>query len=279
MAVDQPLAGLPRGPDDVVALPRPDVDGVRLVFRAVVQRNSVHGHDLERAAVDVHRMHEVVVGADEADLDGLADLHRDGVGRGIRLAVDGEVVRQRAFHQHGGVCPPLPLQPFLKLDRVVDVGAGLRRRVLRRDQQGPVETERLLTVRMVVAVVEVGPALGDVEFVGVGTARRDRILRDLRRSVHFVRHDQPVPMHRRAFRQSVVEIDPDVLALGELKPRSRHLAVVRVGLDRDVRQDVPPDDRSLDVENLDAVLDAGLKDLIALRVRRSRVCHLPGLHR
>src|ERR1700694_3129798 len=49
VTVYKPFARLARGPDDVIALARADVDGVGLIEGAFVQRRAVDGDDLERS--------------------------------------------------------------------------------------------------------------------------------------------------------------------------------------------------------------------------------------
>jgi hypothetical protein len=58
VAVDHPFARLERRPDDIVALPRTDVDGVGLLAGRGRQRLAVARDDPERAPVDVHRVNE-----------------------------------------------------------------------------------------------------------------------------------------------------------------------------------------------------------------------------
>ena len=57
------------------------------------------------------------------------------------------------------------------------------------------------------------------------------------------------------------------------------MMIVSVRLHRNVRQDVPADDRCLEIEDFHTILDARLENLIALRVCRRLVGHLPGLDR
>src|SRR6266446_3543503 len=77
VAVEEPLAGLACGPDDVVAFARADVDRVLEQARSSRDWVAVGGDDLERATMNVHRVDEVVVGTDEADADAFADAHSD----------------------------------------------------------------------------------------------------------------------------------------------------------------------------------------------------------
>lgn len=65
MAVDQPLARLLRLPDSIVALARPDIDGVGKEACGGGNRLAVAGDDLERPATDMHRVDESVVGTIE----------------------------------------------------------------------------------------------------------------------------------------------------------------------------------------------------------------------
>ncbi|MEN3615851.1 hypothetical protein AAH979_40985 [Plantactinospora sp. ZYX-F-223] len=93
VAVQQPSARLAGGPDDVVALPRSDVDGVGVEPGGGSQWDAVDRGDGKRAAVDVHWVDETVTGADEPHQQPLPYPHPDGVGGGVGLAVDGEEVR------------------------------------------------------------------------------------------------------------------------------------------------------------------------------------------
>ena len=178
-----------------------------------------------------------------------------------------------------GIGQPLAFQPFLQLDRIVEVGLDFRARILGRDQQRTVESKRLLAIRMVVAVIEIRTALPDGEFVSVRSAWRHRLLGDFRRAVHFVRKDQPVPMNGRGFRKRVMEVDADVITLGHLKSRSGHLAIVGISLDREVWQNVPLDDGSFDIEYLDPVFDARFEHTIAPCIGRRFVEDLSRLDR
>ena len=109
---------------------------------------------------------------------------------------------------------------------------------------------------MIVAVVEIGPVLADGVVVRIRASRRYGRLGDLGGTVHFVWHDQAMPMDGRRFRKVVREIDPDVISFRHLQPGPGNLTIVGVGIDRDVRQDVPTDDGGVDMEYFYAVFDA-----------------------
>jgi hypothetical protein len=66
-----------------------------------------------------------------------------------------EVVRHLTFHQHRRICEPLALESLLKLNGVIQVGLDLGLRIFRRDDQRPIDAERLLTVGVLVAVIKV----------------------------------------------------------------------------------------------------------------------------
>src|SRR5439155_2586002 len=68
VGVDQPFAGTPCRPDDVIALARPDIDSVGKEAGRSVDRLAVAGDQLKRPAMDMHRMDEAVVGSYEAHL-------------------------------------------------------------------------------------------------------------------------------------------------------------------------------------------------------------------
>lgn len=165
--MDQPLPRPASGPNNVVPLARTNVHGVRLITGAFGERDAIHRHDLKRAAVHMHGVDEVVVGADETQLYRLANPHLHGVGRRKGLSIDGEVVGERALHQHRGIGEPFALQLLLKLYRVFKVRFDLGRGVRRLDNERTVETECLLTVGMIVAVIEVCAVLSDGVFVAV----------------------------------------------------------------------------------------------------------------
>jgi len=69
VAMDQPFAGALGLPDDIVALSGADIDRVGHESRRLRDRLTIAGDDLERAAMDVHRVDEADVRADEAQLE------------------------------------------------------------------------------------------------------------------------------------------------------------------------------------------------------------------
>lgn len=143
------------------------------------QRFAVDRDHDERAAVDVHRMDEAGVRADEADPDRLADLHPDRVRRRVSPPVDREKVWVRAVHRHRGEGQPFAQQPLLQLDRVLVIGLQRRIGLRRVDDQRAVQAQRLLPVDVVVRVVEEGARLHRCELVAalMGTRSPWRNLR------------------------------------------------------------------------------------------------------
>src|SRR5438876_878644 len=77
-----------------------------------------------------------------------------------------------------------------------------------------------------VRVVEERAFLVKSEFVGELLARSNRHLADVRRSIHFDRDFDTVPMDGRGFGQSVLKDDADAVALPDLDGRTRTTAVV-----------------------------------------------------
>src|SRR6266568_3221797 len=94
MAVNKPLAAPASWPNHVKSLAGSDIHSIGPVARSFRQHRAIDRNDLKRPAMHMHGMNEVVVGADEAQLYGRTDAHANDVGRGIGLAVDGEVVWQ-----------------------------------------------------------------------------------------------------------------------------------------------------------------------------------------
>lgn len=80
VAVNQPLAGPLCLPDDVITLPRPNIDRIGQEARRRGKCLAVTGDDLEGSAMDMHRMDKAIVGADETHFQRLAELHMDRIG-------------------------------------------------------------------------------------------------------------------------------------------------------------------------------------------------------
>src|SRR5437899_9050483 len=153
VAMHEPFADPTCLPDDVPALAGPHVDSVGKVACRRREGHAIESNDLERTAVDVHGVDEVIVRADEAQLDRLAYFHTNHVGRRIRLSVDREEVRQCAFHQHGGIGEPSPLEPLLQLYRVLKIRASLRASSWF-DHDGALEPECLLSTGTVECAID-----------------------------------------------------------------------------------------------------------------------------
>src|SRR5262249_32770963 len=97
-----------------VALARPDVHGVLSDLGRLWHRGAVGGHDGERPTMDVHRMHEVIVRADEAQQQFLPNFHLNCVRCRVSFAVDCEKVRSLARPPHtwlGRIRPSVPATP------------------------------------------------------------------------------------------------------------------------------------------------------------------------
>ena len=113
VAVQQPLPGLARRPDDVVSLTRPDAHCVFAHARCLGHVVAVGRDDGERTTVDVHRVDEATAGSDEANEETLSELQMDGLRRGEGLSVDREIVRLHAIHRHGRERVAVLDEPFL----------------------------------------------------------------------------------------------------------------------------------------------------------------------
>ena len=128
-------------------------------------------------------------------------------------------------------------------------------------------------------VVEERAGLERDVLVGVKPTRRDGVLRDIAGSIHAVRHDQTGPMHRRGLRQMVRKVDTHAVTLLELEPRPWHLPIDRIRGDLRAGQDVPADNRRVEIEDLDTALDAGREQHVAFGLNRRRVTHSPRVGR
>src|SRR5438876_10347232 len=93
VTMEKPAAWLSRRPDHVKALSWSDIDRVCLITCGRLQRLPIHGDYFKRSAVNMHRVNERVVRADEADFQCLADSPRARVLRRMREAVDRADVR------------------------------------------------------------------------------------------------------------------------------------------------------------------------------------------
>jgi len=67
-------------PDYVVALTRPDIDRVGKESCVLREQFAISGDYFKWPSVDMHRVDEIVVGADEPKLHRLSDAHADHVG-------------------------------------------------------------------------------------------------------------------------------------------------------------------------------------------------------
>src|SRR5712691_2076044 len=151
------------------------------------------------------------------------------------------------------------------------------------DDQCAIESERLLAIWSSVRVVEVRSGLLDNVLIYISAARWHRVLRDISRSVHSIRHHQSVPMHGRRLGQMVRKIDPHMIALGKLEARPRYLPIDCVGSHLHAWQNVPVYDRRIEIEDFYSVLQARREYSISSRIDRSGVadaarvdsCHVP----
>ncbi len=118
VAMDEPLARVQGLPNHIISLARADVDRISQKSRLRRQGLAVASHDLKRAAMDVDRMDEAIVGSHQAHLQRLADLHTNGVGSWKSLTVKREVVRLAAIHGHRRIGQAFAFQPFLHHQRI-----------------------------------------------------------------------------------------------------------------------------------------------------------------
>lgn len=92
VTVDQPLPRSERPPENIVPLPRTNVDGIRLepCFRS--KRDTIARNDGKGAAMNVHGVNKDIVAADKTRSYRLSDFQSDGFGGRIGLPVDRKVV-------------------------------------------------------------------------------------------------------------------------------------------------------------------------------------------
>ena len=85
-------------------------------------------------------------------------------------------------------------------------------------------------------MIEVRSRLNGCKLVTIeATAASDRLLRDVRWTIHNVRQDQSMLMHGRSLGQVVPDVDAHAITLPEVKFGSRNLAVECMGAYRDTR--------------------------------------------
>jgi hypothetical protein len=213
--MDEPVAGLLIGDDDGVdALSRPEQHGVLEVARGERLRVA-RDHELI-VPVRVHRVHVLSGDVDPAQPHAVAFAHLDRRGRGILLAVDGEVVLRGALDR--------PRREDLD---VVPLHALFRARMRRQDDDRAVEAtvEHLFVV---VRVVDERAGLPRDKRVTERSTRWDHRLRDPGDAVHRVGGAaDPVQVDRIRDRERVAVVDHDALALPHDERRSRNDAVVR----------------------------------------------------
>src|SRR3546814_6641157 len=85
--------------------------------------------------------------------------------------------------------------------------------------------------------------------VPVNVAVRDRFLSDMRRTVHHIGQDQPMPVHSSRFGQPVGHVDSHPIAFAKAQRRVWHLAIEGISVDVDVWQYLPADHRCLQIEH------------------------------
>ena len=127
------------------------------------------------------------------------------------------------------------------------------------------------------ATLRVAPCRDRGEFIRKRSAGLDRLLRNVRHTVHRVRYRDPVPMHRRRLREAVLHLDPNALAVGDTDLRPGNDAVVRPCRDSGVVEDLPAHWLRFETEHPDAVLNgvrqrraAGVRGGVRHAVHRSR---------
>src|SRR3546814_741967 len=81
----------------------------------------------------------------------------------------------------------------------------------------------------------------------------------MRRTVHHIGQDQPMPVHSSRFGQPVGHVDSHPIAFAKAQRRAWHLAIEGISVDVDVWQYLPADHRCLQIEHLDAIFQARLE--------------------
>ena len=102
------------------------------------------------------------------------------------------------------------------------------------------------------------------ELVGVGLPGLDRRLGDERHPILVVRQLESVEVNRRRLRQFVRQINPDPIALTHSDLRPGYLIVVGPCPHSPAGLDLPLDLFAGEIVHLDALLESGLEQLVAL---------------
>ena len=92
-------------------------------------------------------------------------------------------------------------------------------------------------------MIKVGAELLYGEFIGIALSWCNRLLCDVSGAVHLIRDDQAMPVNGGCFRQVVMNVDANVIALLEMQSWSGNLLIVGIGIDRDIGKNVPTYDR------------------------------------
>ena len=121
------------------------------------------------------------------------------------------------------------------------------------------KAEHHLDRRVVVRVVHVRPGIGHREFIGIGLARLDRRLGDVRDTILVVGHLDAVKMDDGRFGQFILEDDTHPVALADPDLRPGHLPVVRPGFGFFSRLHLPLDLRRCQVEDLHSAFQPRLR--------------------
>src|ERR1700732_913731 len=94
---------MPRSPDDVVALSGTYIHSICLISGGRLLDIAVYCDNQEGSAVNVHRVNEAVVPTEKAYLQSFTNTHRNCVRRGIRSAVDREIVWLSTIHRQSRI--------------------------------------------------------------------------------------------------------------------------------------------------------------------------------
>src|ERR1700737_3337878 len=124
---------------------------------------------------------------------------------------------------------------------------------------------------MVMRVIEVSAGLLRGELVGVFTAGWNWLLDDFRNAIHLIWQDEPVPMDCCGFGQIVPDMNAHPVSFSNANARSRNLAVKAISLDPHVRQDVPANDGSFQLDYFHSIFDSRGQFPVALRRARGSV--------
>ena len=220
VTVQHPIACIFRGEFDIASLSHSDQDGIPGSPCCLGQSATLRPghHKLVPVQMEGMMVHSEV---DDTYPNALAELDHHRRRGGAGLPVHGEPVE---FHcQSIGYGIVRAYGPFLKDQAEVAIDGRLMS-LLGMDEEQSNHPHHFLHCH--VRVIEERSVLIDRELVGGLLARLDWILREAGRAVHFERQLQAVPMRSRRLRQSILNHDPNTIALVDFDGWARNAAVV-----------------------------------------------------